>query len=505
MGLSSNDLKYLMNAGSSSKNQTKTNIIRNMPKWLQPSGIFGIGFQSIFQLTNKVTIQTKDFFDEQYQEITLYSPESLKDGAILVEKKNSSHTIKPGSKVIFKYKTKTIPNSYSIGMNQSYTKEVTDSYDYFSSKSLDVEIAYVVDEIIKFSLNSYFPIQLFIDDDKIELNTNTQKPFKYYDKKSSLEFNIFPNIKAQYQTKTYYKNQLVEKNNLSIKFMGIYVNIHTNTATKILTLNRNEIKKDYNQILDKNVFNALFRIMTKNYDNFQSDEKQYLSMFLNYYTNRYKTHNIDISKYDDYKNINFNINKKNYTISKLLDLKKIKIIYINDHNIHQYKDEYSINNKTLTITLNHSITDELTTFLLFKVKNLFKSIKVSKIDGKKIIILNKKKQKNPYTKDEYQQQIESLSTASWKSRVFLPCMIEEYKYLRLKSNAYVPWVSQIGLSEIFTMPKMLSPFIVKKGKQDTFINKKLINWVYTNRYDKDTTRKNIENEYKNFIKQYNVK
>ena len=49
MGLSSHDLKYLMNAGSSSKNIRKTNMVSDMPKWLQPSGVFGIGFQSIFQ------------------------------------------------------------------------------------------------------------------------------------------------------------------------------------------------------------------------------------------------------------------------------------------------------------------------------------------------------------------------------------------------------------------------------------------------------------------------
>lgn len=32
MGLSSNDLKYLINAGSSSKNLSKSNIVDNMPK-----------------------------------------------------------------------------------------------------------------------------------------------------------------------------------------------------------------------------------------------------------------------------------------------------------------------------------------------------------------------------------------------------------------------------------------------------------------------------------------
>ena len=156
----------------------------NLLRDLQPSGIFGIGFQSIFQLTQKVTIKTKDFFNEQYQEITLYSPDSAKNGAILLEKKDSTHAIKPGTKLIFDYKTNTIPYSISMGRNESYTKLITDSYDYFSSESFDTEIANVIDEISKFSSSSYFPVELLMDNKKLDLNKTLKKPFKYYDEES---------------------------------------------------------------------------------------------------------------------------------------------------------------------------------------------------------------------------------------------------------------------------------------------------------------------------------
>ncbi len=43
MGISMNDLKYLMNSGSSQKNTQKIKLINAMPNWLKPSGIFGIG------------------------------------------------------------------------------------------------------------------------------------------------------------------------------------------------------------------------------------------------------------------------------------------------------------------------------------------------------------------------------------------------------------------------------------------------------------------------------
>ena len=45
-----------------------------MPEWLQPSGEFGIGFQSIFMITDLVHINTKSFFTQQELEIELSNP-----------------------------------------------------------------------------------------------------------------------------------------------------------------------------------------------------------------------------------------------------------------------------------------------------------------------------------------------------------------------------------------------------------------------------------------------
>lgn len=54
------------------------------------------------------------------------------------------------------------------------------------------------------------------------------------------------------------------------------------------------------------------------------------------------------------------------------------------------------------------------------------------------------------------------------------------------------------------MPKMLSPFIFKNGKNEVILNDKLINWVYDNKYDSDTSKENIREEYDKFIKSYNI-
>jgi len=500
MGFSAADLKCLMKAGSSSKNNKKNSIVRSMPKWLQPSGIFGIGFQSIFQLTEEVKIRTKDFFNEQYKEITLYSPNSSRNGAILLEKKNSSHAIKPGSKICFNYKTNTIPLNYSYGFEKNYATQTIDNYDYFTSDSFDIEIAQVIDEIHKFSSHSYFPIELSLDDIDLPLNNNEEKPFDYYDKDSLLELNIFPNTDAKYVTSTYFKNQEV-KNNLSLQFIGLAVNIHTETATKVLTLNRNEIRSEYRSILRKYLFEAILRIIKQNYNIFTDEQKIYLSMFLNYY---YPKDIKDLIEYDNYKNLKFSVGDKEKTISDLLILNKFIINFYQTFKVNEIKKYLEIEEDCLIINCNsRSNINEKIEFLLFKAKDNFKSITGQYKDRKYTFTLDKTIQKNPYSNDDYKKIIKNLSKNTQRRRIFLPCMIEQYNHLRLKDNAYAPWVSDSdSLSRILNMPKMLSPFITENGEVKELTNEKVVNWVYDNKHNSATSKDHIRDEYDKFIKEF---
>ena len=54
------------------------------------------------------------------------------------------------------------------------------------------------------------------------------------------------------------------------------------------------------------------------------------------------------------------------------------------------------------------------------------------------------------------------------------------------------------------MPKMLSPYIIKDKKMEVLLNDKVIQWVFDNRFDSNTSRKNIEDDYQKFLKNYNI-
>jgi len=273
IGISSDDLKYLMTTGSSSRNKRKRNIIDSMPTWMKPSGTFGIGFQSIFMLTEQVTIETKSFFDEQLQIVELNSPSSKKDGAILIEKKKSNHKKKVGSKITFIHKTEKIPNRYSLGMNQSLSKKIIESFDPITDDSFNVDIASLIDKISLFSTKNYIPLNLtFNDEVLIDMKNNKPNKFHYYSEKNSLELSLtFKDNFNSWMHQLFYKNQIIEKNHLnSMKFIAFDINILNDDASEVLTIDRNEIRKKYEKKLNKKVNKGIYEYIINKFDDLSS-------------------------------------------------------------------------------------------------------------------------------------------------------------------------------------------------------------------------------------------
>ncbi|WP_281298845.1 HD domain-containing protein [Flavobacterium limnophilum] len=510
-GISSTDLKFLMNTGSSSKNSERINIIENMPAWLKPSGTFGIGFQSIFMLTDLVTIETKSFFDEEFRIIELNSPSSKKNGDILIQKKKTTHAVKPGSKISFIHKTKAIPDGYIVNFGTNAERVVT-NFDPFSNESMDVEIAKIVDEIFDFADKSYIPIKLFIDNEEIKISSLENK-FDYFDPENSLEIKIHcGNEKNGWNLLTYYKNQNTE-NRLRQEFdaLGFEINIHKDKASEVLTLNRNKIKSEYSKTLSSDFYKSSFKIISKNFDDiFQTEEEKSIgSMFLNFYKELNEIKDIDISQFNHWENFEVDLKIKGIDAKKkMIDLlRESKKIFIknNPKRTLTNDDEYDFIDSELSISLsNLRPSFAFTKFFLLKIGEYFKAVE-SKIDApnqSRTIIYSKEKQGSPIQDEEL--LIILKNTTQHSARVTIPCL-EKYFDLRINDDSHTPYLSHYTLDGniYFPFPKMLSPFIKQTNEADQSIlkeeiNDKLIDWVYDNRFITETTRQQIIEAYKLF-------
>ncbi|MCD4794112.1 MAG: ATP-binding protein, partial [Bacteroidales bacterium] len=518
IGISIDDLKYLMNTGSSSRNTRKNNVIEQMPVWMKPSGIFGIGFQSIFMLTDCVRIETKSYFDEKLHLFELYSPNSNRKGDILIKKKETNHSYKPGTKLKFKYKTPAVPDRYSIPSKHQNASRVAHNYDPFSYDSMDIEFAKIIDEVFIFKNKSVIPIKLSIDNDDLTPILKKEIEFKYFDKETSIEMNVWPgDLAYEFRTDYYYKNQPI-KELFHLKFIGFEFNIHSDKASKVLSLNRNKIRSEYRNKLTENIYKAVFNVLTKHFnDIFSNDEdkkkdkelKYIGSMFLNFYTDREKFINFNIKDYNQWEKIPIPVNdgKDDIGMKELLEESKqltIKYLKIGD-NIDTYKFE----DKKLEISIKGEEPKyNYTKFLFSKVNEYFRCI-TRKHDAKINATVHsyfKNNECSPFYSYDIKLILRNIKEGYHSNaRLFIPCL-EKFKELKLKENAKKPYVFNYNLDNkiLFSISMMLSPYIrIEKGYRDAKLevnlNDKVFEWVYENRYDKKVTMQQIKNTYQKLI------
>lgn len=86
IGISEKDLKQISDVGTSHRNRKEE--IDRMPAWLQPTGRFGIGLQSVFLCSNKLDVETKTRDNKQYNIIFYPRGNSGQNGHINVMASN---------------------------------------------------------------------------------------------------------------------------------------------------------------------------------------------------------------------------------------------------------------------------------------------------------------------------------------------------------------------------------------------------------------------------------
>lgn len=228
-GLKQNQLTYLINTGSSSKNVEKKRIIDDMPDWMRPSGVFGIGFQSIFLLTDKVEIQTKDCYSDEKMWIEMYSPNSAMKGDVFLKKVKG--VIDVGMTVRFEIK------------ESMKAKTVEDP---FNGLPKDIKINLIENKIRLYASKSVVPIKIrHIVNESSQTETVERQKFTYYDNQTGIEL-YFSEKTFDFSylggPSFYYRNANVNGGGAGFMFLSPIVNLHYGNAKDILTLDRDKFK-----------------------------------------------------------------------------------------------------------------------------------------------------------------------------------------------------------------------------------------------------------------------
>lgn len=255
IGISFDDLKQMLEIGSSFKNKSKQNRLNEMPMWFRPSGVFGIGLQSAYLLSHKFTIITRSAIDDQKLKIKF----NKKRQSVVIEK--ITEHIDIGTQFIIEIKIEKNPSRISIPWGNNKLNSALLNYDFMDPDSnlSSLEIIRIQDKINDFFVQS--PIASTQYQHSIGSNT-------YYEKDSHIELHdiVFGDYSFNPNQSLYFRGQRFSDLHISFEGIRFNANFYHTTSDKFLTYNREKILQDAKSKAIKKVKQAIQQYILEQFD-----------------------------------------------------------------------------------------------------------------------------------------------------------------------------------------------------------------------------------------------
>lgn len=276
LGMSKEDLQYLSKTGSSSKNRSKKKI----------DG-FHAGLDASFgnirdripkRISNYGTSRNSDskLNKEDSFNVTLNNPAGQDSGSILFQTVRDDRT--PfGTTLSFELKV-PVQSGWSIKDDELNAIRVINSYDFAKDDSLDIQIAKLIDEIVRFARASFVSVNLIYNDKPSLALDQDNLSFDYYDESTGFQVALGA---LRHSSDIYFRNQIVRSFDPSIPLLRFSINILSDNAKNILTLSRDDIRKEYVDKLKCDACIAISNYLLKFIESFEeAKDKQLASMYL---------------------------------------------------------------------------------------------------------------------------------------------------------------------------------------------------------------------------------
>ena len=524
IGIDKEHLKYIIEAGSSYKDSKKSDLITNMPSWLKPSGNFGIGFQSIFMLTERVNLKSKSLFSQESIDVDLIKPASknYNAGSIYFKKTKFDYKQEIGTVINFRYRTKKVSNSYTT--SGEFTNNYIYAFDPLIDEEFDIEIFSLLDMVSE--VNSYSLLDIILKKENKEiplkksLDENSKEDLKFLAEENyQISLDILDetiNRNRRFSSIFFYKNQFVEEiNYLSNKFFNITINILNFKVNDVLELNRNKLKDSFIKKEKDLILNEIFNTLYKLYNNSFGTMNEHVKRKISYFWLAYRDSlNLKIEDKLDFEKKLENFLYQDEIVEGI-SVNSLKAQAIIEIEIIPLKDtgfSYKIENKEI---------DEY--FLKFLIKEIsIKGYYILKIDnnreikeGYKIILEKVDSEAKEYIDLEYNIK-NFVNTKGWFNpigRFYIHSNKDtknlkiNYKDMNLKSNQ--EWIGLRRISILYDIFDslllrnfILFPFYIKSANEVIWnekIKKEYIEFCYKNRFFKDLSEEDIRKVVEKFV------
>ncbi|PPD50561.1 MAG: hypothetical protein CTY16_01375 [Methylobacter sp.] len=313
-GISRDDLGYMLRIGGSQANTSRQQKIKNMPEWMKPSGAFGIGFQSVFLLSDKVKLTSKSIFTNEVLEITMHSPLGSKEGLVEFEPLDNDISRPYGTTIEIVIYFEKITKSYTYQLNDktSIKSHLLNSFDPVLDEELPIEASELADKIQEFATNALISVNgqlVLLKKAKtfplgVENNSRDFSNNKFFlEVKDHLltlkvDFDEYFN-RPTTRNKTFYRGQPFEHkqkflDNLPVKY--IEIDLLSGKAGNWLAANRESLRNNATQEFKELVLAALEQFMAERIDNIDQKLKPAYSYFLEQMATMYGYNWIELAK-----------------------------------------------------------------------------------------------------------------------------------------------------------------------------------------------------------------
>ncbi len=269
-GISLNDLQYMLQIGGSQRNMARRQEIDGMPEWMKPSGIFGIGFQSIFMLCDQVLLRTKSLITNEILEITMYSPTGDREGLVVLHQLDHDVSMPAGTSITLSFEREKFAKVWSVPHTDdgSIAFRLIESLDPILDDRFPYVAAQLADSVRAFGQNAIVPIEgtlqtlsasyplrksremlgLTINDWRFVRTTHAEVKIRYLPEVSRHDFG---------EVRTFYRGQKFETKNIHFPNVSLSINLMSGSAGAWLNFSRDKVSTAASKKLEATILASL--------------------------------------------------------------------------------------------------------------------------------------------------------------------------------------------------------------------------------------------------------
>lgn len=472
-GISFSELKFLQRTGSSGKNHERKMYIQSMPDWMRPSGVFGIGLQSIFMCTSEARITTRHFESAEAFQITIRNGAHGHADGFFVSRLGDTEArqTQAGTTVEFVLETHRIPPRVSFGDPDTKARKALRAFDPIVSTELPYEIARAEDVVAEFARGALCPIVL----NGRELPPRTRKagPVRFFDPEEMVELEVAAQGLQSGSLRVAFRGSEVERTSSPFDFLRLHCDLHAGSAQNYLRVSREKLTHEGNEAVVEKIGRALDRWLNSNFQGLRArttgDAEGELLRCASLYA-YLETELEEVLRGREWHDLQL---VDGVTLGALVSVQDVEIqeLPANSPMDDFYRLHAQVRDGHATVT-SRNIPDWLYRLL----RRAFVGYQIDAEAGGVVVIRFARTLLETVTPAALKAIIGRLREEDLTRRLIMPCP-SDFEALAIARNAVLPYVQRLFLT---LGDRMISPYVVEDSRVTVPHVREYIEWVQAN-------------------------